>query len=427
MRITILLCLLCTVMNVHAQDKLKVFFEKKIDTLTADTRQEITQIFKVIVPKQDKFDGSIVTFEIVKTDISPDKIYLPDEKTITLVDSKDTIKKEFTIKFQRSQKDDRLLTLKLTATDKAGKSLTLFDSATVYKVYAKPKAADTLKDASGSGQEFWLFTGTNLDLLDGVKAKELYFKGSYLFNLKQDARSTRSWIYLTFGKERFFADKDSASNGNFSDHLTRGPLGDSITIVRGMYNSSRNVTTDNIFTSLDYLYRIGELSSKESSLFLNAGFYIGLQTIKSTYSNTVVWADTSTSLRRPDSVYQFRPMYRDSKLKQLNYNFSFGFTHILSTAKLNVKSQLRTGVNMYSYPESFSRSGFSENVQYRTAPSVFTQLRLDATVLNPGIAIGFEAFVRQGQFPLFNVSLTKVLDFTQLSSLFGAVQSGTAK
>jgi hypothetical protein len=143
--------------------------------------------------------------------------------------------------------------------------------------------------------------------------------------------------------------------------------------------------------------------------------------LKTSYSNQNIISDTNTYFRKPDSSYIFRPLLRESKIRQFNYNISFGFTHILSTEKTNVKTHLTAGLNIFNYPYSIVRTSINEFTSYKKDTKPFIQLRIDGTVLNSGISIGFETFIRQGQIPLFNVSLTKVLDIEQLSSLFGKV------
>lgn len=423
--ISLLPVMLFLSLQVLGQDKVKAFFEHKIDTVQSDAKKDASVTFKVIVPKQDKFKDAKVEIFVAESDMSPSNVYLPNDPTITIGSSADTIKKDFNFKFQRSDKDDRVLTLKLNAKDKDGKDLSLSDSNIIYKAYIKPLISDTLSDASQKGHEFWLFTGTNLDLLDGVKMKELYFKGTYLFNFKNDKQTTRSWVYLTFGKNRYFSDRDSLSRIPFKDMVLKATPGDSITIANGYYNSFRQTVTDNIFASFDYLYNIRELSAKNSKLFLNLGFYFGLQTLKTSYNNHDILSDTTTYLRKVDSSYIFRPLLGDSKVRQFNYNISFGFTHILSTEKLNIKTQLTAGLNIFNYPYSIVRNSTNEYSFYETKKQLFTQLRIDGTVLNAGLSIGFETFIRRGEIPLFNVSLTKVIDIEQLSSLFGKLPTAT--
>jgi hypothetical protein len=263
--------------NVFCQDKLKAFFEHKIDTLYSDTKKETSQSFKIIVPKQEKFKDAKIEFTIEESDISPSHVFLPNERTIKIGSSEDTIKKDFSVKFQRSPKDDRLLILKLSATDKNGKIISLADSNIIYKIYIKPQSLDSLKDASRKGYEFWLFTGTNLDLLDGAKLKELYLKGSYLVNFKKGACSTRSWMFMTFGKNRFFSERDSLSRIAFSDIILKPTPGDSITIANGYYNSFRETVTDNIFASVDFFIILRISHQKNRNFLLMEDFILAFK------------------------------------------------------------------------------------------------------------------------------------------------------
>lgn len=410
-------------MSVFSQVKLKAYFENKIDTIKSDTRKEITLACKVIIPMQDSFTDARIEISVGENEIWPDnsKIYLPSDRSIKVDNSKDTLFKTFDIKVPRDKKDDRIVILKLTGYDKAGKSLTLVDSNIVYRLYIKPIVSDTLSEANKQGYEFWFFTGTNLDLLDGVKLKELYFKGSCLINFKNGEKSTRSWSYFTFGKNRFFSDKDSLSRIPFSDMIQTATPGDSITIARGYYSSFRETVTDNIFSSIDYLINIKELSSEDSKFFLNCGLYFGLQTLKTSYNNHDIISDTNIYLRKLDSSYIFRPLLSESKIRQANFNLSVGFMHILSTDKINIKTHFTGGINIFDYPYSIVKSSINEYDIYKREMKPYIQIRLESTVLNPGLSIGFETFIRQGQIPLFNVSLTKVLDIQQISSLFGKV------
>lgn len=277
-----------------------------------------------------------------------------------------------------------------------------------------PEAGE-IKDTFENGYEFWLFTGTNLDLLDGVKAKDLYFKGSYLTNLKNGQKFTNHWLYFTFGKNRYVSDQDTISDTPFSSRVPT--VGDSITIARGYYNSSRVTVTENLFASLDYMFKA--CTSNTSDLYVTGGFYFGLRTLKESYKNGSYMADTVSYLLNRDSVYRFSSILNERSHKQFNYNISVGILHILSTKLVNVKTHLQAGLNTFVYPAQSVKSGWNERVTYGNQHSLFVQVRMEATVLKPGISIGVESFIRENAFPLFNISLSKVIDFEQLGTLFG--------
>lgn len=415
----ILIIYIFSIYNLFSQDKIKASFDKRIDTIYSDSKEEITHSFKIIVPYQEKFKESKIQVVNIKNDLSPVDIYFPEDKVVKMEGSIDTIRKQFNIKFKRSNKDDRILTLKLEATDKNGKSIEI-ENTNPYIIYIKPVKIDTLSDASKLGNEFWLFTGTNFDFLDGVKVRDLYFKGSYLFNLNKDSNN-KSWIYITFGKNRYFSEKDSISKINFEDRLFDPQDNDSIKIIRGIYNTVRENQTNNIFTSLDYMFKIEKFSSSKSKLFLNAGVYIGLQTIKTTFDNSDIISDT-VSYPISYSLSRYEPLaIKSSSIRQYNYNVSIGFMHILYTDKINIKSHLTTGLNKFTYTKQKTLNSINQREIFDSNTKYFIQIRLDATVLNPGISLGLETFLRKDEFPLFNVSLSKVINITQLSQLFGKI------
>lgn len=119
-------------------------------------------------------------------------------------------------------------------------------------------------------------------------------------------------------------------------------------------------------------------------------------------------------------------MYRNTTIKQNNRGAGFGFVYILDEDKINVKTSLIVGWNRFIYPNYLIYNGDDiVEERYRADPTSFMRFRFEGTVLSPGISLGFETFLRGGQNPLYNVTLTKTIDFEQLASLFGALPSAT--
>jgi hypothetical protein len=416
-RIFLCLIIVMSACSTKAQDTLKAFFARKVDSIQSDARKELLQSFTIRAVKNDKLKGAKVEFINAGNDFSvPDAdLFFPPNRELEIDNSKDTMEKSFTIRCRRNVEVDRMITLKLIAKDKDGKNIPLKDSNTTYKIWIA-RAADPLSDANSKGHEFWLFTGTNLDFLDGVKARELYFKGSFLFKL---GTAEQNWGYITFGKNRYFSDKDSLFRQRLHDVLFPPAKPDSVRIINGYYDSFREIETNNTFGSIDYLWKLTKNSTATSQLFISTGLYFGLQNIKINYNNFNIVSDTQMIKRTADSVYGVQTLLNETRLTQYNYNASVGILHVLTTDKVNVKTHLLTGLNAFAYPVFTStRSGVTRTAT-TTQKNFFFQMKLDATVLDPGIALGFEAFLRRGQQPLFNVSLTKVIDITQLSALFG--------
>ena len=92
---------------------------------------------------------------------------------------------------------ERLLEFSLKAYDKEDKEVEITGGSNSFKLFIKPQ--EELSSIDSTGYEFWLFTGTNLDMLDGAKSEELYFEGSYFLNLGKGKKRNK-YLYFTLGK-----------------------------------------------------------------------------------------------------------------------------------------------------------------------------------------------------------------------------------
>lgn len=150
--------------------QLKAEFEKKIDTVQSDNKKEVSVTFTVKVPKQQNFEGAKVVWSIVPTDVSLDEteIFLPVKREIIVSKDKDN-DSPFTIKLQRKNTRDRIIKIKLTAM-KDNTEIAIDPILTrEYIIYVKNFSEDPVLKKK-EGYELWLYTGTNLDLIDGIKA-----------------------------------------------------------------------------------------------------------------------------------------------------------------------------------------------------------------------------------------------------------------
>lgn len=166
-----------------------------------------------------------------------------------------------------------------------------------------------------------------------------------------------------------------------------------------------------------------EVSGDKSNLFISTGISCSMQTIKSNFKYYNIISETKTFLKKPDSTYHNIYLTRESIERPFKFTAGMGFTHILSTDKINCISSISTGLIINNYPFRWIKYSTHDDVFYNSYSKLFFQLRIICTVLDPGISIGFETLVVPGEIPLFNVSLTKVLGIEQLSSLFGKIQT----
>lgn len=374
---------------------------------------------KVRVAKNDKLKNYKVRIDIDANNSSQPltKVDMPADNTFVIDNSKDTMEKVFKILVDRDENDDKILTVNLSAQDDKGNVAYIFKGKTSCEVYIKPVTPDSVTQGKN---QFWLFAGTNLDLLDGVKARDLYFKGSFLFNVPFEENS-KWWLYTTFGQNRYFSQADSFKRLKVTDGILDPHKPDSISLVNGYYSTSRQIVTQNTYLSVSILREL--FSTKTNQVLgLFEGYY-GSQNITHTYSNYDFNTDTVLAPYKKDSGYRFSVAMSKQSIIQANYNIGLGLMWIYNTDDLNIKFQALCGYNLFNYPYASTSHGVSQTTFYRQQQNAYGQFRLEANVVKPaGISLGVEMFIRQGQFPLWNISISKLLDFRHVANLFTPVK-----
>jgi hypothetical protein len=373
---------------------------------------------KIKIAKQDVDTKPKIIFSINAKQSNVKDLMIPTKMEYVAEDKSKDAEVEFKVAFTRDAKNDRTLVFNVVAKD-GNDTLSLNkdgDKSTSLEVYIKPYG-----ELENSDNEYWLFVGTNFDLLDGIKANDLYFRGSFLIPLNNQ-NPKRDQLYITFEKNRFFSEKDSLYRINFIDRIYKPRQGDSITIVNGQYNSFRETITENLGFSLNYLRNTSANPSERYNFYLMGGLYMDHQNKKIKYSNHSILSDTTTFLRNNDSDYIFRPLLVESRTQSWNFNMYAGFMYIHSGTSVNLKAFLQAGTNYLWYPASSIRTSTSETTRYEKLKDVYMRFHLDATLIeSPGVSFGAEVYYRRKQMPLFNFTLTKVFDYRQIKNFFGKV------
>lgn len=369
-------------------------------------------ILVVTCPAQEEFKDYKIKVVIDKSAFSLKKENIRFPFKDHLVVSDKEVKDSFMIMYKLDSEKQKAIKFKLKAFDKENKEVTLKEGTTKKTVLINP-----VSSLSAGNNEFWLFTGSNLDLLDGPKFKDLYFKGSYLQNLLNNQEKSNQWFYITFGKNRLFSDTMKLMGIELEEMVERISE-DSANYKLGEYSANVSTKVNNIFTSFDYLYSPNVLQTKSSRLFSSIGFRVELQEFEDQYHDH--------SFNRLDTMkgiyterYFGRPLREKFKYRQFNSKINIGLIYILTNNKVNIKTKLQAGYHVKSYPIS---GGSNSYQSVRTLnDGLFFNIGLDAVVLRSGVSIGFETILERSRLPDFNVSITKVFDITQLGNVFGGV------
>lgn len=401
----------------NAQEKLEVKFEKSIDSIYGSSEKEVNYMFKIIVSNPNNFKNYTIIYEPIEIEstigFEKSHIYNNEDKEIKIEGSKDTTYSR-KIKIERTNKSEKLLVLVLKCYDASGKPVALTGIQQKLSIYVKP----LINNLSNIDPDyfFYIMVGTNLDLLDGIKPKEINLKGSYLFNFNLKDRPSMSSLYITFGKNRFFSERDSLSRLYYKDFVIKPNSPDSITLTQGYYNVFRQTVTENIYISGDYLFNFRKFSSQTSKVYANFGAYLGIQNVNYKFSNKrILSADTFTQAHSSNSEIQLKPINENFKQVKFNYFFNLGLTHILNTSKIHVITQAKCGLNLDYYPKSYMVD-LNKPREFKKSERFYTQLLIDCLIKNLGISFGFESITRYDSNSLFNISITKVFNIEKIST-----------
>jgi len=348
-----------------------------------------------------------------------DEVKVGYNSSFDLDKCKDSCEFKFQFTVPRDEKDDKILLLNLEVYDKDGNRVSIGKGDTVAKVLIKPLIGDSISNSDN--WEFWFFAGTNFDPFDGIKAEEFFFRANSLFKINR-------FLYgqVGFYKNRYFT-FDSAANRSFFERRTPILPNDTITkFVSGTYNSNVRQTTDPLGIQIDFLFKLTQNEiTKNSNFFATGGIDFGTRTITTQYEFSN-FDSISFSTSKPDTLSAryantFPIPKKTSSYKKPFYNFCAGLMWIYDDKDINIKTQLTVGKSRIDQPLIISsRSGL---VTYSTTRSWYGQLRCFATYKKGGISFGLESFVRQGDFPEFNFTLSKVFDLRNFFAVFTPVKS----
>ncbi|SFA52703.1 hypothetical protein SAMN04488511_111107 [Pedobacter suwonensis] len=390
-------------------------FSKRTDKVNSGPNKELEYKVIVTIPSAANYKGYKINVELdrSKTSLPLDSIMMP-VNTVIMIDkqTEDNIK----IRVKRDFTDDKNIGFKLTVTDVAGADKNALLGNGELLVLIKPLNSEGLNKSDN----ILFYTGTNIDFIDGIKPKELYFRSSFLLNMKNNDKATKHWLYINAGKERYASGADSLARVSYSDLNTNKFHKDSTYLKSGFYKTSFEEVTDNLFTSVAYLYELN--NSTNDKLFGIGEFYVGYQTIRTKYKNTVLTTQLTAIPRgNPGEILRLNPLASDYTRHQLNYNIGVGFMYKQTNDTFDVRFSAIGGFNNGFYPTSLRKSIDGSQEILSSTRSASLRLRAEGTLLSPlGLSLGFETFLRTKQVPLFNVSLTKVLSIKQLGSLFGS-------
>jgi hypothetical protein len=410
-----ILCFLAVAIAVvcFAQSKIKLSFHRNggKDTVYANDAKDKPILLGIHIDSIKQFKNLKLAVEYDKGNIDKSKVYLPQGLPFTIISLDTGYTVQLPIIIERTDAHERFMQFKLTLKDEKNNVIKLDEKESVCEIYIEVLDADSV---STGRFEPWLFTGTNIDLLDGPKVNELYLKANFLLKVNPNN-------YLQFGtykSRNFLIKNDSAQSAYYDEFYTVSNIHDStVSIVNGVCSKKRTSVNEPVGIFFEYHRKIWE-NNKNFSWFGTFGVDVGQIKNTTEYTRSNLITDTAVQHRWPASPYS----YVQTKIvnNTSNYYVYAGFFLIYNDEDYNFKAQLFAGLNRYKY-FLYTNKEFI-NV-YRISNIHFAALKFTGVIKNPGIGLGFEAILRKNLDPLLNFTLSKVIDFKNIKSIFSPVSA----
>lgn len=267
------------------------------------------------------------------------------------------------------------------------------------------------------------YLGTNFDLVDGVKAKNLFFATNIFADPKRN--NSKFGFYFSLYGNRTFSETDTLKD--FSRSFSRIPTSDTTYLsikMRGDY--FMEVVSDNIGAQFNVLIQIGEKNKSKIDLYYSPSleiiwrrksgkeYFIGETSLDSaTVSGNLrspIIFDVNRSIRTSEFVTQFGLI---------------GFFLVMESDKASFRMQTSSGI-AGKYLLSTSSIDPSTNLAFSGEFDFFYNFKGWLTEPVTGITLQMEItnYIKNPQ-PYFGVTLSKAFKLSEISSIFTPLTTRT--
>lgn len=421
------IALVCSISFVHAQELYDISFSDTIKPITRNKESDqIARIkFKVKILKKDSIKGYTLN---LKADIDNSSFPAPgyelDFKPILLSDLKDEYSCYLTIKKDALEDRQRQLILKLFITDEKGKEdktdNNIKDNLTKLTIKINGISAEL------ENYNYLAYVGTNFDLVDGPKPKNLFFAVN-IFQAPQNIHQKVGFNVTLYGNRAF---SNSYNNGII--RYTSKIVGKGNNTVmqyqsEGLQTVER--TTDNLgaaFYPIINLYKSDNDSRLFEAFYAPQAEFIWRRTsLTSTYTNNVI-VDSTLLVNRPiTGTVTLTPTTQTIPVNI--YDINWGVLGILlkqQTKHISIRANAALGVNFSYTSTSYStdvRRILTSNFNHST--NIFFTSRLWITEPLSGLTIGAEVYnnLFKNYQPYYNVTFSKAVNLSNLGKIFSPI------
>lgn len=397
---------------------------KSKDTIRKDSKED--RIYKYVINAptaqlSDAYKANVVSIVSDPSSTLPQTDYELTFSSLTigeLVEAKSAIV-YITMKADSLRDRNRELRLKIKVTDTMGKKQNPDDDASQQLlITVLPSVSDDALD----DYNYLIYVGTNFDLVDGIKAKNLFFATNIY--LPPNKQNKRIGYYLSLYGNRTLSSIDSSFNISKTTRIK--PLTDSTGLV---YRSEGTLITsrvsDNIGAYTSMLINVGKASKPENTI----RFFLApsVEFIwRRNYTNTIFKpGGTSDSTIQDINVRSETviPTSNEFISNEFVWTLGPGFLLAHESDRISVRMHMSAGYTQSYLPERLSSSTNFSSYK-RGGADIFFSGRAWITEAKSGITLQAEVTNSFGTpRPFYVVTLSKALDFKHIGSLFSPVVS----
>lgn len=284
----------------------------------------------------------------------------------------------------------------------------------------KIKAIETPKNDSLKSYRYLAFIGTNFDLVDGVKAKNLFFATNiYLPN--ESTKGLKIGGFVSLYGNRTITSTDSLNDVSRVTKIK--PLTDST--ANYYFEKADRITqysSDNIGAYFCPLINLGQLSNKNNvvKLYFNpsAEFIWRRTHTQVKYSNSIA-SDTVTKNLKIDTEISLQDRFTTS-FNQFQFNVgALGFYATHENENISVRLYCAVGQAMKYIPTVLSSSNLVSDGSYQQQKDYFFSGRIWITEARSGLTLQAEITnTWKYPTPYYGVTLSKAISFSNLGTIF---------
>jgi hypothetical protein len=278
------------------------------------------------------------------------------------------------------------------------------------------------------------YVGTNFDLIDGVKARDLFFAVNVFAPPKQDNDSFG--FYLTLYGNRTISKVDTSGRVTYTSRI-RAIGGDSVRFYRSQALKTVTSVSDNLGATFTPLFKIGNLkinnkrildglsnSNRSTQLYYAPQFeFIWRRATSTTRYTDIVLVDSLLRTNLPLVGDRITPTIETTPTNI--YDLYLGLAGLFLKHEnefISVRIQASIGYS-FSYRADLTAERNRVQAPYIRQENYFTYVRAWITEPISGLTFGAEVsnYIFDNYRPYYNVTLSKAINLNALGALFQPV------